>query len=154
MKEVCELNLNDFLSIGQNAVTQHMVEPSNATNGYSNAFPGLLATPGLLHWMIDASIDAIDPYLPDDYASIGISVHFVHTAPTSVGMTVTVHAGIIAITDHDITLSIKAWDEQGEIGHGIHKRAVVSKKMLMAKADERTKLLLHRQANKQVGGMQ
>ena len=66
-------------------------------------------------------------YLPDDYASISLGVSFVHTAPTSIGMTVTVHAAIIAITDHDVTLDVKAWDEQGEIAHGTHRRAIVLK---------------------------
>ena len=113
----------------------------------------LLATPRLIHWGIDASIEAIDPYLPDEYASIGLSVNFVHTAPTSLGMTVTVHASIIAITDHDVTLSVKAWDEQGEIGHGTHKRSIVLKQTVLDKAEERTKLLMVRQANKQIEEM-
>lgn len=105
------------------------------------------------NWGIDASIEAIDPYLPDEYASIGLSVNFVHTAPTSLGMTVTVHASIIAITDHDVTLSVKAWDEQGEIGHGTHKRSIVLKQTVLDKAEERTKLLMVRQANKQIEEM-
>lgn len=107
------INLNDFLAVGQNAIARRVVQHSDASDNYSNAFKNLLATPRLIHWGIDASIEAIDPYLPDEYASIGLSVNFVHTAPTSLGMTVTVHASIIAITDHDVTLSVKAWDEQG-----------------------------------------
>ena len=136
------INLNDFLAVGQNAIARRVVQHSDASDNYSNAFKG-----------IDASIEAIDPYLPDEYASIGLSVNFVHTAPTSLGMTVTVHASIIAITDHDVTLSVKAWDEQGEIGHGTHKRSIVLKQTVLDKAEERTKLLMVRQANKQIEEM-
>ena len=147
------INLNDFLAVGQNAIARRVVQHSDASDNYSNAFKNLLATPRLIHWGIDASIEAIDPYLPDEYASIGLSVNFVHTAPTSLGMTVTVHASIIAITDHDVTLSVKAWDEHGEIGHGTHKRSIVLKQTVLDKAEERTKLLMVRQANKQIEEM-
>lgn len=107
------INLEDFLAVGQNAIARRVVQQSDCADNYENDFKGLLSTPRLIHWALDASIEAIDPYLPDDYASISLGVSFVHTAPTSIGMTVTVHAAIIAITDHDVTLDVKAWDEQG-----------------------------------------
>ncbi len=147
------INLNDFLSIGQNAIARRVVQQSDAADNYDNEFKSLLATPRLIHWSIDASIEALDPYLPDEYASIGLSVNFVHTAPTSLGMTVTVHASIIALTDRDVTLEIRAWDEQGEIGHGTHKRAIVLKQAILDRAEERTRLLMIRQANEQIKEM-
>ena len=49
--------------------------------------------------------------------------------------------------------SVKAWDEQGEIGHGTHKRSIVLKQTVLDKAEERTKLLMVRQANKQIEEM-
>ncbi len=147
------INLADFLSVGQNAIARRVVQQSDASDNYDNEFKSLLATPRLIHWSIDASIEAIDPYLPDEYASIGLSVNFVHTAPTSLGMTVTVHAAIVAMTDHDVTLEVKAWDEQGEIGHGLHKRAIVEKQAVLDRAEERTRLLMIRQANEQIKEM-
>lgn len=148
------LNLNDILSVGQNAIARRVVQHEDAADNYYNDFKNLLATPRLIHWAIDASIEAIDPYLPEEYASIGLSINFVHTAPSSLGMTVTVHASIIAITEKDVTLSIKAWDEQGEIGHGLLKRSIVLKKAVLDKAEERTRLLLIRQSNEQMKGME
>lgn len=152
-KGIAMIDLNDFIAVGQNAIARRVVQQSDASDNYDNDFKSLLATPRLIHWAIDASIKAIDPYLPDDYASIGLSVNFVHTAPTSLGMTVTVHASVIALTDHDVTLEVKAWDEQGEIGHGLHKRAIVLKQVVLDRAEERTRLLLIRQANEEIKGM-
>lgn len=148
------ININDFLSIGQNAMARRVVQHEDAADNYSNDFKNLLATPRLIHWAIDAAIETIDPYLPEDYASIGLSINFVHTAPTSLGMTVTVLASIAAMTDKDVTLSIKAWDEQGIIGHGTMKRSIVLKKTILDKAAERTRLLMIRQANEQVKDME
>lgn len=147
------INLEDFLSVGQNAIARRVVQQSDCADNYENDFKGLLSTPRLIHWALDASIETIDPYLPDDYASISLGINFVHTAPTALGMTVTVHASIIAITEHDVTLDIKAWDEQGVVGHGTHKRAIVLKADVLKKAEERARLLMIRQANEQVKGM-
>lgn len=133
------INLNDYLSCGQNAIVQNTVKDTDASSKYITPFRELLASPKLLHWAIDASVDAIDPYLPEDYASIGTSINFTHTAPTSVGMTVTVHVKIMEITAQEVTLDIKAWDEQGEIGYGTHKRMIVQTDLVLAKAKERTK---------------
>ena len=94
------INLNDYLSCGQNAIVQNTVKDTDASSKYITPFRELLASPKLLHWAIDASVDAIDPYLPEDYASIGTSINFTHTAPTSVGMTVTVHVVITEIKFH------------------------------------------------------
>lgn len=147
------ININEYLAVGQNAMSRRVVQQDDASDNYENDFKSLLATPRLMHWVVDASIAAIDPYLPDGYASIGLSVHFIHTAPTSLGMTVTTHASIISISEHDVTLEIRAWDEQGEIGHGTHRRAVVLKQTVLDRAAERTRLLMIRQANEQIKDM-
>lgn len=148
------INLNDFISMGQNAITRRVVQHEDCADNYENDFKNLLATPRLIHWALDASIDAIEPYLPEEYASISLSVNFVHTAPSSLGMTVTVHASVVAITEQTVTFAIKAWDEQGEIGHGFHKRAIVLKENVVKRAEERTRLLMIRQANEQIKNME
>lgn len=146
------LTLTDHMSVGQNAMATKVVQHSDTADDYSNDLKNLLATPKLLHLAIDASIQAIDPYLPEDYVSVGVSINFVHTAPTSLGMHVTVRASILAIEDHDVLIELKAWDEQGDIGHGTHKRVVMAKKDVLEKAAERTRLLMNRQAAEAING--
>ena len=67
-------------------------------------------------------------------------------------MHVTVRASIIAIEEHDVLIELKAWDEQGDIGHGTHKRVVVTKQEVLEKAEERTRLLMNRQAAEALNG--
>lgn len=138
------INLNDYLSVGQNAVVQKVVQPEDASDKYISAFKELLSAPRLIHWAIDASLDAIDPYLPEEYASIGTSISFNCTAPTSVGMTVTVHVTIKEIREREVVLAIEAWDEQGTIGNGIHKRTIVEADNVLARARERVKTISSR----------
>ena len=103
-----------------------------------------MSAPRLIHWAIDASLDAIDPYLPEEYASVGTSIMFDCTAPTSLGMTVTVHVTIQELAEREVVLSIEAWDEQGPIGHGTHKRTIVEAETVLKKARERVKTISSR----------
>ncbi len=138
------INLNEYLSIGQNAVVQKVVSTEDASDKYISAFKELLSAPRLIHWAIDASLDAVDPYLPEEYSSIGAMIEFSCTAPTSVGMTVTVHAKIKEIGERDVVLALEAWDEQGIIGTGTHRRIVVEAESVLNKARERVKTISSR----------
>ena len=137
-------DLRKFLNEGQNSMISKVVQRSDTAVEYPNELNDLLATPACVHMAIESAIETIDKYLPDGFISVGSSIRFVHTAPTSLGMTVTIRTSIIAIGDHDVLLDIKAWDEQGEIGHGQHRRAIVNKEQLIAKAEERTHFLTKR----------
>lgn len=132
-------NINDYISIGQNAMVRKLVEERDSTEEYSPNLSGLLATPVCIRMAIQAAIETIDPYLPKDFVSVGISTRFVHTAPTSVGMTVTLRTSIVAIEENAVLFDIRAWDEQGDIGHGQHKRLAISIDELKDKVSLRTR---------------
>ena len=138
-------DLRKFLNEGQNSMISKVVQRSDTAVEYSNELNDLLATPACVHMAIESAIETIDKYLPDGFISVGSSIRFVHTAPTSLGMTVTIRTSIIAIGDHDVLLDIKAWDEQGDIGHGQHKRAIISRDELEKKVQQRTRFLSNRQ---------
>jgi len=138
------VDLKNILSIGQNAIIRQVVQKSDTASDYSNDLNELLATPACVSMAIKASVQTVDQYLPEGLVSIGHLTEFTHTAPTSLGMTITVKASIIDITEHEVTLKIEAWDDQGEVGNGIHKRAVVNHDALLKRARQRTRFLTNR----------
>ena len=140
------LNLADYISVGQNSMYSKVIQHTDTSDTYPSELKNLLATPKLIHMAIEAGIQTIDPYLPDEYISVGTSISFTHTAPTSLGMTVTVRTTIVAIDRNEVLLEIKAWDEQGDIGHGMHRRAVLPRTAIEKKAAQRTRFLVNRHA--------
>lgn len=137
-------DLRNILSIGQNAMIRQVVQKSDTASNYSKDLNELLATPACVGMAIKASVETVDQYLPEGFVSIGYSTEFTHTATTSLGMTITVKASIIELTDHEVILQIQAWDDQGEVGHGTHKRMVVNHEALLKKARQRTRFLTNR----------
>ena len=138
------LDLNEILTVGQNFMIRKVVQRSDTAAAYSKDLNQFLSTPTIIDLAIRASMETIDKYLPDDYVSIGFSIKFAHTAATSLGMTLTVKVSIVSIEDHEVELRIEAWDEQGEIGYGMHKRSIVSKAHLMKNAERRTRFLTNK----------
>lgn len=134
-------NLNEVLSVGQNYMIRKVVQRSDTAASYSKDLNRFLSTPAILDMAIRASMETIDKYLPDDFVSIGFNIEFTHAAATSLGMTVTVKVTIVNIEGHEVDLQIDAWDEQGDIGHGMHKRSIVSKNHLYKNSDRRTRFL-------------
>ncbi len=135
------LNLKELLTIGQNFMIRKVVQRSDTAAAYSRDLNRFLSTPAIIDMAIRASMETIDKYLPDEYVSIGFGIKFTHTAATSLGMNVTVKTSIVSIEGHEIDLSIEAWDEQGEIGHGLHRRSIVNKQDLYKHAEHRTRFL-------------
>ena len=139
--------MEDFekiLTPGRNALVRQGVQKSDTAENYSSELNGLLATPSCVGLAIKASLEVIDPYLPQGLISVGCSMDFKHTAPTSLGMTINIQASILAVEGNEVVLKIKAWDEQGEVGHGIHRRIIVDQAELMEKARKRTQFLTNR----------
>ena len=119
------IDLHDYLSIGQSAVENRVVQHADTAESYSSGMKNLLASPRLMHMAIEASIHAIDIHLPQEYISVGVFTEFTHTAPTGLGMHVAVRATIREIDEHEIVLELKATDDLGSIGHGTHRRSIV-----------------------------
>ncbi len=124
------IDFREYLSIGQKAVENKVIQHSDTPETYSSGLKNLLATPKLIHMAIEASIHAIDIHLPQDYVSVGTTISFTHTAPTSIGMHVSVCAVIEAIEGNEITLSLEAHDDLGIIGHGTCKRSIAHRQSI------------------------
>lgn len=138
------IDLTKVLAIGQNSVVRKVVQKSDTAGNYNCVLNELLATPACVEMIINAAVETIDKYLPEGFISVGCSVEFSHTAPTSLGMTINIKTTITEIEGNHIVLEIVAWDEMGEIGHGRHERAVVNRDAALKKAKERTKFLVRR----------
>lgn len=91
------------------------------------------ATPCMAALMEGAACEAIAPGLDEGETTVGIELNLQHTAATPVGMEVWAEAEVTAVDGKILTFSITAFDEAGEIGTCIHKRAVVNAQRFLDK---------------------
>ncbi len=128
--------------IGTKCIVQKLITRNDtALNFGSGALTNLLATPTLTALMIEASVKAIDPKLPEGFITIGKTFEVLHNHPSREGMTVTVSAELSEQHDSRVVFDIKAYDELGQIGTGKHERQIVNHEALTKKVKDRCSIL-------------
>ena len=83
------------------------------------------ATPSFVRDMEHLCRDFIKEHVDDGDDSVGMSVSIVHTAPTLLGMNVTLTATVESVEGRKIKISFTGQDDLDPIGKGEHDRFVV-----------------------------
>ena len=89
-------------------------------------FPQVFATSKMVALMEIAASRVLKKSLRSGECSVGIEININHVSPTSAGAKVRVQAILIEIVDNIFIFIVKAFDESGLIGEGIHKRSIVN----------------------------
>jgi len=98
--------------------------------GMSDVFPGVLATARMIALMEVAASRVLRPLLAESELSVGVTVDVSHSAATPPGATVRATAQFLRQEGKMYVFEVWAEDDGGEIGRGVHKRAIVSSERL------------------------
>ncbi len=108
--------------IGESA--QKVTEELTAAAFDSGLVPAF-ATPAMVALMENASVNAIQKYLPAGQTSVGIEVSVKHLAATPVGMSARARAEVLSVDGRRVSFKVEAWDDREKIGEGTHQRMIV-----------------------------
>lgn len=129
------------LEIGATATAELVVGPmdlaSSISNEHGDAFPAVLATARMVALMETAAARVMQPLLGPSELSVGVTVNITHTAPTPPGVAVIATARFTGREGKLFVFEISAQDQGGEIGRGLHKRAIVETERLQRAAAKR-----------------
>ena len=103
----------------------------------SDAFPGVLATARMVALLEVAASRVLRPLLAEGELSVGVTGNVAHSAATPPGATVRATAQFIRQEGKMYVFEVWAEDDGGEIGRGLHKRAIVSSERLVSGAARR-----------------
>lgn len=85
----------------------------------------VLATPRMIALMEECAYKALTPYLELGSGSVGTMINVNHVSATPVGMKVWAEAEVTRADGRKIEFSLKAFDECGLIGQGVHERFII-----------------------------
>lgn len=103
------------------------VTPDKTVAHYHKDMPAVYGTPVMIYLMELAAAEALKPYLPAGWVSVGAAVDVRHLAATPVGFTVNVRAEVVAWDGKLVTFSVEAHDGVEKIGEGRHLRAPIER---------------------------
>ena len=84
-----------------------------------------------------AALTCLQAGLEEGKGSVGVHMDVSHDAPTPVGMKVWAEAEITAVSENGkmVDFKVKAWDEKGPIGQGVHTRAIINNERFLSKCN-------------------
>lgn len=97
----------------------------------------VFGTPFMIAMMENAALTCLQAGLEEGKGSVGVHMDVSHDAPTPVGMKVWTEAEITAVSENGkmVDFKVKAWDEKGPIGQGVHTRAIINNERFLSKCN-------------------
>ena len=124
----------DKITVGLQHIVSESVTAGNTARALGSGTLPVYATPAMTCLMERAAAELLEPLLPEDWTTVGISLQVQHKAPTPVGAVVRAEAEVIAVDGRKVTFSVRAFDDREEIGSGQHERFAVQSEKSLAKA--------------------
>jgi predicted thioesterase len=109
-----------------------------AVNVGSGSLP-VFATPTMIMLMEKAACNCLADFLEGDETTVGTEMNVKHVSATPCGMNVTAEAVLTEANGREFTFRVKASDEAGVIGEGLHKRFLVYGEKFTAKTNAKLK---------------
>jgi len=116
------------IPIGAKGTYQLRIDAEHLASSANPALPEVMATPIMILMMEQAAMNALIPYMEAGETSVGIVVEVEHLTATPIGHLVRAEAEVVKVEGRRIEFRIAAFDEQEQIGRGIHARAIVELK--------------------------
>ncbi len=129
--------------IGASATVDLVVRESDCASALRlsddprDQFPAVFATTRMIALIELAGARLLHPLLRPGEMSVGAHVDVSHTAATPIGAKVTATATYRGREGKLFVFDVIAHDPAGEIGSGVHKRAIISKERLISGAARR-----------------
>lgn len=94
----------------------------------------VLATPVMISLMEETAWKSVAPYLEEGQGTVGTLMNVRHLSATPVGMNIQIETELTEIDRRRLVFSVKASDEAGPVGEGVHERFIIDNEKFFSKA--------------------
>lgn len=134
-EEIVEFDLKTGMMNELEIVVEHKHTAEAMGSGGVKVF----ATPMMIALMEGAALKSVASHLPENFTTVGLSLHVGHIAATPVGMKVIAKAELLEINGKKLTFKVEAFDEVEKIGEGTHERYIVELSRFIEKVGKKNK---------------
>lgn len=126
-----------MLEIGIKGHQELIVTDELTAQHFGSGTLPVYATPAMISFMENTAYKSVAHYLEEGCGTVGTSLDVKHVAATPVGMRVICETELIKVDGRALTFSVRAMDEKGLIGEGIHERFVIVEDRFLAKTNSK-----------------
>ena len=123
------------IEVGLKGRSETVVTQHNTANAIGSGLVPVFATPYMIALMENAAVNAVQTGLEPGQGTVGTRLEVTHDAATPVGMKVWAEAELTALEGKKLTFAVRAFDEAGPIGGGVHERFIITVDRFLAKAE-------------------
>ncbi len=122
-----------MLQLGIKGHKEQTVAPEMSAARVGSGLVDVFATPMLVALVEQTCYESVLPCLDKGQGTVGTLVNISHTSATPIGMRVWCDSELVEMDRRRLVFSVKAYDECGPIGEGIHERFVIDAARFMEK---------------------
>ena len=122
-----------MIKINTKGYKEKIVTKNDSASKMKSGNLDVFATPCMIALMENTCSESVAPFLEKGYDTVGIEVNVKHISATGINKKVWCESLLINITKNILDFEIKAYDEKGLIGLGIHKRAIINIEKFLSK---------------------
>ncbi|MBE5784544.1 MAG: thioesterase [Clostridiales bacterium] len=109
-----------------------VLEKDTAASHGSGTLP-VFATPAMIALMEKTAMESVAPFLQEGEGTVGTLINVKHSAATPLGGEVRCESELVEVDRRRLVFTVRAFDNRGMIGEGIHERFIVNNEKFMAK---------------------
>ena len=128
-----------MLQVGMTYTVEQTVTTDMTARAIGSGGLEVFGTPFMMAMMESAAMLCVQPELPEGKGTVGVEITSSHVAPTPVGMKVRATAEVTHISENGklIDFKVTAFDEEGLIGEGTHRRAIISNERFLQTCNDK-----------------
>ena len=123
------------LTVGSKGRAEALVTEDKTAAAVGSGLVPVFATPYMIALMENAAVNAVQAGLEEGQGTVGTRLEVTHDAATPVGMKVWAEAELTNLEGKKLTFTVRAFDEAGPIGGGVHERFIITVDRFLAKAE-------------------
>ena len=121
------------MNTGYSYTSTTVVNNNNTAKTLGSGDMDVFATPAMVALMENAAMKAVADHLPEGSTTVGVEISTSHLKASAVGANVVAEATLDEVDGRRLKFSLKAWDDAGVIGEGVHTRFIVDRERFLSK---------------------
>ncbi|MCT8977478.1 thioesterase family protein [Clostridium sp. CX1] len=118
---------------GMTATMEICVTENDTASKLGSGNLDVFSTPSMIALMENTCKSSVDLHLPFGYTTVGIELNVRHIKASPIGVKIRCKASLIEVDRKKLLFNVRAWDEKGIIGEGVHARYIVNSEEFMRK---------------------
>ena len=116
----------------EDTVTEERTAASMGSGGLR-----VYATPRMTAMMEYTAWSSVEPYMEDGMGTVGTRLEISHVVASPVGAEIRYESELTEVDRRRLVFSVRAFDDTGIIGEGIHERFIIDNAKFMSRAESK-----------------